>query len=204
MKILVGMSGASSVNLGFCLLKALENIALQEKTIQIYAVMSEGAKLSFLAENAQKNTLHQDELLHFCKDKFKLEKTQFFDNKDLAAAVSSGSFGIEKTIIAPCSINTLAQIYQGLAHTLLTRACAVALKEQKKLILAVREMPFSTLNLKHMYKLSKMGVCIAPPVMASYSKAQSLEELENFIVGKWLNALEIKHNLFKKWQNEFD
>ncbi|NDJ27884.1 3-octaprenyl-4-hydroxybenzoate carboxy-lyase [Campylobacter sp. MIT 12-8780] len=204
MKILVGISGASSVNLGFSLLKALENIALQEQRLQIYAVISEGAKTSFLAENVQQNLTHQDEFLCFCKDKFKLEKTQFFDDKNLAVGVSSGSFGIEKTIIAPCSINTLAQIYQGLAHTLLTRACAVALKEQKKLILGVRELPFSTLNLKHMYKLSKMGVCIAPPVMASYSKASSLKELENFIVGKWLDLLGLKHDLFKKWQNELD
>lgn len=202
MKILVGISGASSVNLGFSLLKALENISLQEQSMQIYAVMSERAKMSFLAENAQQNILHQDEFLNFCKDKFKLVKTHFFDDRNLAAGVSSGSFGIEKTIIAPCSINTLAQIYQGLAHTLLTRACAVALKEQKKLILGVRELPFSSLNLKHMYKLSKMGVCIAPPVIASYSNASSLKELENFIVGKWLDLLGLEHDLFKKWQNE--
>ncbi|KGI57041.1 UbiX family flavin prenyltransferase [Campylobacter sp. MIT 97-5078] len=204
MKILVGISGASSVNLGFSLLKALEDISLQEQSMQIYAVMSEGAKMSFLAENAQQNILHQDEFLNFCKDKFKLVKTHFFDDRNLAAGVSSGSFGIEKTIIAPCSINTLAQIYQGLAHTLLTRACAVALKEQKKLILGVRELPFSSLNLKHMYKLSKMGVCIAPPVIASYSNASSLKELENFIVGKWLDLLGLEHDLFKKWQNELD
>ncbi|EAK3660330.1 UbiX family flavin prenyltransferase, partial [Campylobacter jejuni] len=107
----------------------------------------------------------------------------------------------EKTIIAPCSISSLAKIHAGFADTLLMRAAAVALKERKKLILGVREMPFSTLNLEHMLKLSQMGVIIAPPIIASYSKANNLEQMENFIVGKWLDLLEIKHNLYEKWQN---
>lgn len=80
------------------------------------------------------------------------------------------------------------------------RAAAVALKERKKLILGVREMPFSTLNLEQMTKLSQMGVIIAPPIIASYSNAKNLEQMQNFIVGKWLDLLEIKHDLYQKWQ----
>lgn len=241
MKILVGLSGASGVELGFCLLNALEKFAQND---EIFAITSKGAKMSFLAENlnfnfCEKNEAWQaensqlatpnfqnpqsdfsdknshaknqksefkaqnlnanDEFIALCKEKFELKKTQFLDDENLAASVASGSFGINATIIAPCSLNTLAKIKHGFADTLITRGAAVALKERKKLILCVREMPFSTLALKQMTKLSKMGAIIAAPVYASYFKAQNLSDLQNFIIGKWLDLLEIPHDLYQKW-----
>lgn len=241
MKILVGLSGASGVELGFCLLNALEKFTQND---EIFAIASKGAKMSFLAENlnfnfCEKNEVWQaensqlatpnfqnqksnfsdenshakkqksefkaqnlnanDEFIALCKEKFELKKTQFLDDENLAASVASGSFGINATIIAPCSLNTLAKIKHGFADTLITRGAAVALKERKKLILCVREMPFSTLALKQMTKLSKMGAIIAAPVYASYFKAQNLSDLRNFIIGKWLDLLEIPHDLYQKW-----
>lgn len=241
MKILVGLSGASGVELGFYLLNALEKFTQND---EIFAIASKGAKMSFLAENltlchSEKNKAWQaensqlatpnfqnpqsefsdknshtkkqksdfkaqnlnanDEFTALCKEKFELKKTQFLDNENLAASVASGSFGINATIIAPCSLNTLAKIKHGFADTLITRGAAVALKERKKLILCVREMPFSTLALKQMTKLSKMGAIIAAPVYASYFKAQNLSDLQNFIIGKWLDLLEIPHDLYQKW-----
>mgnify|MGYP002706222295 CR=1 FL=1 len=241
MKILVGLSGASGVELGFYLLNALEKFTQND---EIFAIASKGAKMSFLAENltlchSEKNEAWQaensqlatpnfqnpqsefsdknshtkkqksefkaqnlnanDEFIALCKEKFELKKTQFLDDENLAASVASGSFGISATIIAPCSLNTLAKIKHGFADTLITRGTAVALKERKKLILCVREMPFSTLALKQMTKLSKMGAIIAAPVYASYFKAQNLSDLRNFIIGKWLDLLEIPHDLYQKW-----
>lgn len=272
MKILVGLSGASGVELGFYLLNALEKFTQND---EIFAIASKGAKMSFLAENltlcySEKNKAWQaenlglknkmrefesenlanthrklankawqatnsqlatpnfqnqksdfsdknshaknqksefkaqnlnanDEFIALCKEKFRLKKTQFLDDENLAASVASGSFGINATIIAPCSLNTLAKIKHGFADTLITRGAAVALKERKKLILCVREMPFSTLALKQMTKLSKMGAIIAAPVYASYFKAQNLSDLRNFIIGKWLDLLEIPHDLYQKW-----
>ena len=241
MKILVGLSGASGVELGFCLLNALEKFTQND---EIFAIASKGAKMSFLAENltlchsaknkawqaensqlatpnfqnpqsefSEKNSHEKkqksefkaqilnanDEFIALCKEKFELKKTQFLDDENLAASVASGSFGINATIIAPCSLNTLAKIKHGFADTLITRGAAVALKERKKLILCVREMPFSTLALKQMTKLSKMGAIIAAPVYASYFKAQNLSDLQNFIIGKWLDLLEIPHDLYQKW-----
>ena len=222
MKILVGISGASGVELGFCLLAALEKYA--QKNDEIYAILSEGAKISFWAENLvskgknlpnltpilvsnSKKIINSaqiprpnDEILNFCQKKFALKKTHFFEDNNLAAAVSSGSFGIDKTIIAPCSTSTLAKIKAGFADTLILRAAAVALKERKTLVLGVREMPFSTLALKQMAKLSKMGALIAPPVYASYFGARNLGDLQGFIVGKWLDLLGIEHKLYKKWR----
>ena len=193
MKILVGISGSSSVYLGF---KLLQNL---EKKSKVFCVLTQHAKSSFLAENPQFKWDLQNFSTLACEH-FSLTKTQFLCDDDLCAGASSGSFGITKTIIAPCSVSTLAKIHSGLGDTLLTRACIVALKERKKLILAVREMPFSTLNLEHMSKLSQLGAIIAPPIVASYFGLRDLEGLENFIVGKWLDLLEIPHNLYQKWE----
>ena len=139
----------------------------------------------------------QDEIYQIWQDLQNL--AAIHDDSDLAAAPSSGSFGIDATIVAPCSINTLAKIHAGFADTLITRAAAVALKERKRLVLGVREMPFSTLSLEHAAKLSALGAVIAPPVLGYYSAQNSLEDMENFIIGKWLDLLDIKHRIYQRW-----
>ena len=144
-----------------------------------------------------KNCTQKDEIYQIWQD---LQKCAVIhDDSDLAAAPSSGSFGIDATIVAPCSINTLAKIHAGFADTLITRAAAVALKERKRLVLGVREMPFSTLALEHAAKLSALGTVIAPPVLGYYSDQNSLEDMENFIIGKWLDLLGLEHQIYKRW-----
>ena len=147
----------------------------------------------FLSQNGAK----QDEIYQIWQDL--QNRAVIHDDSDLAAAPSSGSFGTCAVIVAPCSINTLAKIHAGFADTLITRAAAVALKERKKLVLGVREMPFSTLALEHAAKLSALGAVIAPPVLGYYSAQNSLEDMENFIIGKWLDLLGLKHQIYKRW-----
>lgn len=182
MRILVCITGASFVTLGFRLLEFLS-----EFNNQNYAIISKNAELVLKKEH--------NKLLNL--ENFK--NIDFFDDSDLSAPLASGSFGIKQTIITPCSINTLAKIHSGISDTLITRAAAVALKERQKLILGVREMPFSTISLRQMADLSSLGVVIAPPVIASYSGINSPRDIENFIIGKWLDCLEIQHNIYKRW-----
>ena len=144
-----------------------------------------------------KNRAQKDEIYQIWQDL--QNHAAIHDDPDLAAAPSSGSFGIDATIVAPCSINTLAKIHAGFADTLMTRAAAVALKERKRLVLGVREMPFSTLALEHAAKLSALGAVIAPPVLGYYSGQNSLEDMENFIIGKWLDLLGLEHQIYKRW-----
>ncbi len=74
------------------------------------------------------------------------------------------------------------------------------LKENRPLLLAPREMPFSAIALENMLKLSRLGVSIAPPVSAYYAKTKTLEEMEDFFIGKWFDLLGIDHELFKRWE----
>ena len=147
--------------------------------------------------NCTQKDAKQDEIYQIWQDL--KNRAAIHDDSDLAAAPSSGSFSINATIVAPCSISTLAKIHAGFADTLITRAAAVALKERKRLVLGVREMPFSTLALEHAAKLSALGAVIAPPVLGYYSAQNSLEDMENFIIGKWLDLLDIKHRIYQRW-----
>jgi len=171
-KIVIATSGASGVNLG---LKALSLLPLN---IEKHFIMS---------DNSQ--TVMRKEMKNIITHR----------NEDISASIASGSFGIEAMIIAPCSMNTLAKIACGISDNLITRCAAVMLKEQKKLILAPREMPFSAIALENMHKLASLGVIIAPPVMGYYSEQQTLDEMENFIIGKWFDLLNIENNLYKRW-----
>jgi len=172
-KVVVAISGASGVSLGF---KTLE---LLPKEIEKHLIMSDNSK-SVLSKEINDVTLH--------------------DNANIGASIASGSFGVDAMIIAPCSMNTLAKIACGISDNLITRAASVMIKEQKKLILAPREMPFSAIALENMQKLAALGIIIAPPVMAYYSEQQTLGEMENFIIGKWFDLLGIENNLYKRWK----
>jgi 4-hydroxy-3-polyprenylbenzoate decarboxylase len=172
MRLIIATSGASGVNLG---LKALK---LLPKEIDKHFIMTKNS--SVVLNKEMKLTTH--------------------DNEDISASIASGSFGSDAMLIAPCSMNTLAKIACGISDNLVTRCASVMIKEHKKLILAPREMPFSAIALENMQKLATLGVVIAPPVMAYYSKQQTLDEMENFIIGKWFDLLEIENNLYERWE----
>ena len=172
MKLIVATSGASGVNLG------LKTLKLLPPDIDKHFIMTKNSEIVLDKEN----------------------NLTTYENENIAASIASGSFGTDAMIIAPCSMNTLAKIACGISDNLVTRCAAVMLKEHKKLILAPREMPFSAIALENMQKLATLGVVIAPPVMAYYSEQQTLDEMENFIIGKWFDLLGIQNNLYKRWE----
>lgn len=205
MKIIVGISGASSVHLG---IKAANEILAAGH--EVCAIISDGARVTFKSEKAWEylgNSRIPNENLgnsRIPNENF-LQIEEFLDEKidiqsNMWDVAASGSSGYEAMIIAPCSSNTLAKVAAGICDNLLLRAAAVMLKEQRKLVIAPREMPFSPLSIKHMSELSGLGVMFAPPMIAHYSKPLSLNDAENFIIGKWLDCLNIKNNLFKRWK----
>jgi 4-hydroxy-3-polyprenylbenzoate decarboxylase len=173
LKIVVATSGASGVNLG---LKTLE---LLPDSVEKHFIMSKNSQI----------VMHKE-----------MKDVTTHKNENIAASIASGSFGIDAMIIAPCSMNTLAKIACGISDNLVTRCASVMIKEHKKLILAPREMPFSAIALENMHKLASLGIIIAPPVMAYYSEQQTLDEMENFIIGKWFDLLGIENNLYKRWE----
>lgn len=173
MKILVGITGASGGNLGIKLANTLRNY------VQTEVIFSPNSKITLKIE----------------------QRITVYDDDQIYASPASGSSKFDKMIITPCSINSLAKISCGICDTLITRAAGVMIKERKTLILGIREMPLSTISLRQMADLSALGVIISPPILAYYSQAKTIEELENFIIGKWLDSLGIEHDIFKRWEH---
>jgi 4-hydroxy-3-polyprenylbenzoate decarboxylase len=173
-KIIVAISGASGAHIGLNVLKALP------KAMQRHLVISEHAKVVLDKETDIKE----------------------YKNSDIGASIASGSYGANIMMITPCSMNTLAKISCGIADDLITRAASVMIKENKKLLLAPREMPFSAIALENMLKLSRLGVIIAPPVAAYYANVSTVDEMEDFFIGKWFDLLGIEHNLYQRWSSD--
>lgn len=101
---------------------------------------------------------------------------KIFSNKELAAPFSSGSNPFDWFIVHPCSVSTLAKIAAGIADTLITRIAEVALKERRKIILALRETPLSSIALENALKLSREGVIIMPIAPPFYTRPKTLED----------------------------
>lgn len=124
------------------------------------------------------------------------------DDGDFFSPLASGSTPVEALVVAPCSMKTLAAAACGYSDSLITRACDVALKERRRLVLVARETPLSAIHLENMLKLSRAGAVILPPALAFYTRPRTASDMTDFIVGKALNVIGVKHSLFKGWDEQ--
>ncbi len=131
---------------------------------------------------------------------FSSKNIKYFSEGNLYAPISSGSFFTDGMLVVPCSMKTLSGIANGYASNLIERAADVVLKENRKLLLVPREMPFNTIHLENMLKLARLGVKIVPPIPAFYHKPKDINDIVDFVVGKILDSIEVRHNLFKRWE----
>lgn len=116
-----------------------------------------------------------------------------------SAPIASGSGVARAMVVCPCTTGTLASVATGQSADLLERAADVTIKEQKKLILVVRETPFSAIHLEHMLKLAQLGAVIMPANPGFYHGVGSVSDIVDFMVGRILDHLDIPHNLTPRW-----
>lgn len=122
-----------------------------------------------------------------------------FTIQDWFAPMASGSNPGDAMVVCPCTMGTLGKIAAGIGDDLITRAADVMLKEKRLLILAPREMPFSSIHLENMLKLSQAGTVIMPPNPGFYNHPQNIQDMVDFVVARILDHLQIQHELFKPW-----
>ncbi len=182
-RILVGISAASGCIYGIRLLEVL-----QETGIETHVIVSDGADTILLHET-NKSIESVTSLASYV-----------YDNTDMSAGPASGSFQLDGMCIAPCSMKTLAAIAHGYGSTLLSRAASCMLKENKRLVLTIRETPLDLPGLTNMVLARQAGAVILPATPAFYHKPKTIDDLVNFIVGKILDQFGITHSLFERWK----
>jgi 4-hydroxy-3-polyprenylbenzoate decarboxylase len=121
-------------------------------------------------------------------------------NKDLGATIASGSHDCEGMAIVPCSMKTLAGVAHGLSRNLIERAADVMLKEKRRLVVVPRETPMSLPQLRNMVLCAEAGAMILPAMPAFYQMPKSLDDLADFMAGKILSGLGLRHQLYPAWE----
>jgi 4-hydroxy-3-polyprenylbenzoate decarboxylase len=186
-KIIVGISGSSSPIYGIQTLKTLGEMP----DIETHLILSEGAHLS-IAYEAPEWSIEQIEAM----------ADVVHDPRNMAAAVSSGSFKTDGMVIVPCSMKSLAALAHSYNSDLIVRAADVCLKERRRLVVVARETPLHRGHLLNMLAVTDMGGIILPPIPGFYSKPKTIMDLVHHTVGKILDLLDIENNEFNRWTGE--
>ena len=182
MRLVVAITGASGVVYGIRLLEELKKAGIESHLV--------------LSEWGERNIGIETDMT---KEHVVSLASKHYDDRNLAAAISSGSFRTDGMVVMPCSMKTLASIANGFDDSLVSRAAGVCIKESRKLVLVPRETPLSRIHLENMLRLAGSGIVILPAMPGFYHKPRTIDDLVNHLVGKVLDQFGISHHLFKRW-----
>jgi len=194
--ITLAITGASGANYALRLIECL--IAANYK---LFILCSSAGRVVLDTEVGLKLPASPDAASKLLTEKFqaRTEQITVFGKEQWFAPVASGSAAPKQMVVCPCTTGTVAAISHGMSDNLIERAADVVIKERGQLILLVRETPFSTLHLKNMLSLSEQGVTIMPASPGFYHKAECIEDLVDFIVGRILDHLGVKQKIMPRW-----
>jgi len=181
-RIVVGITGASGVVYGIRTLSLLK-----EMGIETHLIISASGRRNIEIETQL--TPSQVEAM----------ANVVYDDRDMGAALSSGSFLTGGMIVVPCTIKTLSGIANSYTNNLIVRAADVTLKEGRKLILVVRETPLHKGHLRLMTMAADMGAHILPPIPSFYHQPKTIEDIIDQTIGKIFDYLAIENDLFRRW-----
>ncbi len=181
-RLIIGITGASGVIYGIKLLQFLK-----AQCVETHLIISEAGKKNIEIETRFK--LHEVTAM----------AGYAYDIRNFDAPLASGSFLTEGMVIIPCTIKTLSGIANCYSNNLMVRAADVTLKEKRRLILGVRETPLSRGHLRLMSLAAEMGALIVPPMPAFYHQPETIDDIIHQTIGKILDCLGFKHNLFRRW-----
>lgn len=181
-KIVIAITGASGSIYAKVLLDKLSKLTNQIEQVGI--VMSDNAK------DVWKHELGNEDYKNYTNFTF-YEKTNFF------APFASGSAKYNTMIICPCSMGTMARIGSGISNDLTTRAADVILKERRKLILIIRDTPYSLIHINNMQTVTQAGGIICPASPSFYSNPKTFEELAATVVDRVLDLAGLENDGYR-------
>ncbi len=182
MRFIVALTGASGQIYGIRLIELLREVA------EVYAIVSNAAKLTLEVET------------DYDVEYIRSIATAYYEESEISAPPSSGSFKHDGMVIAPCTIKTASSIAYGITDNLITRAADVTLKERRKLILLVRETPLHLGHLKTLCRLAEIGAIVMPPVPAFYIRPKSVEDIVNHTVARVMELLGVDVE-YERWSD---
>ena len=183
-RIIVGIAGASGAQLGIRVLEALRPLP----DVETHLVISDGARDVIRCEcgiDASEVETLADVV---------------YNNHDLAARISSGSFATDGMIVAPCSMKSLSAMVNAFDDDLLVRAADVCRKEGRRVVLVPREMPLSQAHLRNLLRAAEDGYTIVPPMLTFYNASHTLSDQVDHVVGKVLMQFGVAYERFKPWE----
>jgi len=194
---LIAITGASGGVYGLRLIEVL-----LQQGFSIYLIISKAGQMVLRSELNLDIPTNPKAAEQWLLNYFQIQdfsKISVFGRQDWFAPFASGSNPPAAMIVCPCTSGTLAAIANGLSQNLIGRAADVMIKEHKKLILVIRETPFSTIHLKNMLALTETGVIIMPANPGFYHQPKSIKDMIDFMIARILDQLGISHQLMKPW-----
>ena len=180
-KIVIAITGASGAIYPKLLIKKLK--ALESQIEATGVIFSENAKDVWKYEIGDES--------------YKEIPFKTYEKNDFFAPFASGSASFNTMIVCPCSMGTLARIASGMSNDLITRAADVILKERRRLILVVRDTPFSLIHINNMKTITEAGGIICPAIPSFYSKPQTIEEVATTVIDRVIDLAGLKQESFR-------
>jgi len=192
--VTVGVTGASGAILAQ---KALGLLEADARVARIHLVVTETGQRLFAEElgvaSGDLKQLPSRILGH------PSSRIEVLPNKDIGASIASGSYEVESMIVVPCSMGTLAAIANGISDDLVARAADVMLKENRKLVLCVRDTPFNRVHLENMLRAQQAGAVIMPAIPAFYHQPKTIDDLVTQYICRVLAQIGLAQDKMYRW-----
>jgi len=127
------------------------------------------------------------------------QKIEVLSNKDIGASIASGSYLVHAMAVIPCSVGSLAKIAAGTCDDLLARSADVMLKENRRLILCVRDTPFSRIHLENMLRAQQAGAVVMPAIPSFYHEPKTIDDLVTQYVCRVLAQMGLPQDAMFRW-----
>lgn len=128
------------------------------------------------------------------------KKTKLHANENIGADIASGSHPTDAMIVLPCSVGTLGRVAYGFANNLIERAADVCLKEQRPLILCVRETPLNLIHIRNMAQAAEAGATIYPVMPTFYNKPKDTAGMARQFVCRVLTHVGLEQKEMYRWK----
>jgi 4-hydroxy-3-polyprenylbenzoate decarboxylase len=184
---MVGISGASGSRYGVRVLEALAS----KPDVEVHLVVTSAAADMMTYEMGRDLEEVQELADHV------------WDDGVMESPLASGSFSVDAYAVVPCSVSTVAKVANGIGDTLLTRACAVALKERRRLVMVAREMPLSVVDLRNLTSLAEAGAVVSVASPPFYTLPETLEDLVDSVAGRVIDLMGLDPGpLLKRYEGQ--